>query len=411
MHAQDGPAQTDWRQVGIAALAQNVATGLAFGSFGTLVLAIEQEYHASRSVSSLAVSLMIVSLSISASILGRLLETVSIRLVMIGGAALAAAAFALASIAQNATQLLAIYLVLLGPATAMLGVLPAMTLATRWSTLRNRGVALGIVNMPVMVMIVPLVIAPILQGGGIRTVYLLLGAVDLVMLPLLFLLVRDRPAVATRLPGEPAPVLADRVETAGILRTPAFWFLVVAVGIITGAGTAKLAHFVPLLIGQGRTFGEANLLLALSGGSGLVGSFIFGALSDRIGGTRAMLYNALVQAATWTIFLAPVTMTVLVADAVIVGACGGGIQACLGVALAALFGSKNFSRVFGLMSLFTLPFLFGMTPLTSIIFEATGDYHLSMAVLIGGFLVAAAVFAGLARKERKALPELYGDVA
>ena len=408
MNTADSQAATDWRQVAIAAVTQNVATGLAFGSFGTMVLAIEQEYGASRSGSSLAMSLMVVSLSITASVLGRLLESVSIRTVMIAGACLSVAGYLLASVAQTTGQLLTIYLLLLGPATAMLGVLPSMTLATRWSTLRSRGAALGIVNLPVMVMIVPLAIAPILESEGIRTVYRLLATVDLLLLPLLLLVRGDPPAVSEASIASDAGGAATR---RGILRTPAFWLLILATGVITGAGTAKLAHFVPLLIGQGRTFAEANLLLALSGGAGLVGSFIFGALSDRIGGTTAMLYNAVIQAATWTIFLAPVTMPVLVADAVIVGACGGGVQACLGVALASLFGSRAFSRAFGLTALFTLPFLFGLTPLTSVLFEATGNYHLPMAVLVGGFVVAALCLGSLVRIERRNRRAAQGVIA
>lgn len=408
MLTHDRLTATDWRQIGIATVAMNVATGLAFGSFGTLVLAIEQEYHAGRSASSLALSLMILSMSISASILGKLLERVSIRVVMVAGAGLCAAAFALASLAQTSGQLLSIYLVLLGPGTAMLGFLPSMTLAARWSTPDRRGMALGVINLPVMVMIVPLAIAPVLESEGIRTVYRLLAGIDLLILPLL-LMVRDHPAVPAAPDAE--ALLEDKVEATGILRTPAFWLLVLAVGLIVGAGTAKVAHFVPLLIGQGRTFAEANLLLALAGGAGLVGSFVFGWLADRIGGTMAMLLNALIQAATWTILLAPVTMPILVVDAIVVGACGGGVQACLGVALATLFGSRAFSRALGLAALLNLPLLFGMTPLTSMLFEATGNYHLAIGFLIAGFLLAALALSTLPRKERRARFALLGEAA
>ncbi|MEO6715868.1 MAG: hypothetical protein ABIM50_01260 [Novosphingobium sp.] len=48
----------------------------------------------------------------------------------------------------------------------------------------------------------------------------------------------------------------------------------------------------------------------------------------------------------------------------------------------------------------TLPFLFGLTPLTSLIFEASGNYHLPMAMLVGGFIVAALLLALLVHKER-----------
>ncbi|GGC06688.1 hypothetical protein GCM10011494_26630 [Novosphingobium endophyticum] len=388
--------RSNWLQIGIATLTQNFATGLAFGSFGTLVLAIEHEYAASRAQSSLAISLLVISLSITASLLGRILETVSIRMVATGGAILAACGFGLASVVQEAWQFMAVYGLILGPATAMLGLLPSMTHATRWSNEHQRGLALGIVNMPILVMIVPLVIAPLLLSEGIRYILRVLAIADLCLIPVMLLVMRDA-NVDKRDALEPGD---ESVDGSHILRSPVFWLLVAGQGILAGAGTMKLAHFIPLLTEQGRSFAEANLLLAISGGAGLLGSFAFGALADRVGGAKALVLNAILQAVMWTIFLMPVSFPVLLADAVVVGACGGGIQAAFGVVLSTVFGQKHFSRALGLVSLFTLPFLFGLTPAASLLYEATGNYHLPMGLMVAGFLVAAAIFMFASPRER-----------
>jgi len=401
---------TDWWQVSIATLTNNFATGLAFGSFGTIILAMEKEYDASRATSSLAISLMLVSLSLTAAILGRLIEKVSIRKVMLCGTLLGSLAFGLASVARDATQLLAIYFVLLGPATAMLGTLPSCTLAARWATDDRRGLALGIVNMPIMVMIVPLAIAPLLLADGIRAVYQALAVALLVFVPLVWF-VRDRRGTS---PADVAAIAAqaeiDLAPTPPIMGSIFFWILVVGLGLLVGAGTMKLAHFVPLFTEQGRTFEEANMLLAVSGGAGLVGSFLFGALADRIGGAKALMLNALIQAVMWSVFLAPVGLPILVVDAIVVGACGAGAQAAFGVLLATLYGTKVFSRAFGLMALFTLPFLFGLTPIASLLYEASGSYHLPMGLMICGFVIAATLFALLIKPERRRhIPIAEGD--
>ena len=388
---------TDWLQIGLATLALNAASGLAFGSFGTLILSIEQEYGAGRAVSSLALSLLIVSLSATASLLGRVLERVSIRKTMVAGALTGALGFAAASIAANATQLLAAYLFLLGPATAMLGIVPATTLAQRWASEQRRGLALGIVNMPLLVMVVPLVIAPLLHAEGVRTVYRSLAMVDLMLVPLL-IMVRDKAPEPKAI--EEVCLSAERQVTAlDLLCRPSFWLLVVAQGLLVGAGTMKLAHFVPLLIEQGRTFDEANFLLAISGGAGLVGSFAFGLLAGRMGGAKALICNALVQAGMWTIFLAPVNFGVLLADAIVVGACGAGVQAAFCVAISRLSGETAFSLALGLVSLLTLPFLFGLTPLASLLYQHAGNYHLPMGMMIGGFILAAALLTSPMREE------------
>ncbi len=375
-----------WGQVAIATLAQNLATGLTCGSFGTMILAIERDYGASRSQSSLALSLAVVTLSLTGMLVGRILDRVNLRNLMLVGALLCAAGFSAAALARTPTDLLMAYALLVGPGTAMLGVLPSMTLANRWAPEAMRGRALGFVNMPIMVMTVPLVIAPMLASLGPRYIYGLLAMADIAMLPLL-LLVRNGASVA------PAHGRVD-VSARVILQSPAFWVLSVAVGLITGAGTMKLAHFIPLLVGQGRSFAEANMLLALSGGAGLAGSLAFGWLADRIGGPRALAFNAAIQAIVFMIFLAPVTLPVLMLDAIIVGACGGGVQGAFGVAVVTFFGARAFGRAYSLFQLSTLPFLFGLTPLASVLFERSGSYYLPMAVTIACLAISSlALFA------------------
>lgn len=384
-----------WNQVAIAALAQNVATGLAFGSFGTLVLAIERTYGASRTQSSLAMSLAIVALSITGMLIGRVIDRVNLRNLLVLGALVSATGFAAAAWAPDPHTLLLAYLLLIGPGTAMLGVLPSMTLATRCVPERQRGRALGIVNMPLLVMIVPLAIAPLLESYGPRTVFNLLALIDLALIPVL-LGVQGGAANHTpaRIGASPPPATAATT----ILRQPAFWVLAVAMGLVTGAGTMKLAHFVPLLVGQGHTFTQANMLLALSGGAGLIGSLLFGYLADRIGGPRALALNAAVQAVVWTIFLAPVSLGVLTLDAIVVGACGGGVQGAFGVTVASRFGQQAFGRAFSLFQIATLPFLFGMTPLASLLFERSGGYHLPMGLTVGALAFASILLFAVSRR-------------
>lgn len=381
--------ETRWSQVAIATLAQNVATGLTFGSFGTLVLSIEAEYGASRAQSSLALSLALVALSLTAIVVGRMIDTVNLRTLLMTGAIACAAGFGAASVVTSPLALLLCYLLLIGPGTAMLGVLPSMTLATRWVPEDWRGRALGVVNMPVLVMAVPLAIAPLLGSHGPRAVFQVLALADLALVPILFF-VRSGNA-------SPAGGAMTATPAGAILRQPAFWLLALAIGLITGAGTMKLAHFIPLLTGQGRTFDEANGLLALSGGTGLIGSLLFGYLADRIGGPRALALNAAIQAVVWMIFLAPVNLAVLTLDAIIVGACGGGVQGAFGVAVASRFGPDAFGRAFSLFQIATLPFLFGMTPIASVLFERSGSYHLPMALTVGALAFSSILLFAVSR--------------
>ncbi len=377
-----------WGQVAVAALAQNVATGFAFGSFGTLIMAIEEEFAMGRSQSSLAISLMLVSLALTASVVGRLIERVSLHYIMAGGALLGAVGYGLLSVVQGGGAILAVYGLVLGPAASLLGVLPSMTLATRVVPERLQGRALGMVNLPALVMIVPLVIGWVLQTYSLRIAFQWLAVGQLIMVPLLLLAI-DRTA---RLPV-PARAETTGRAPAGLLNRPVFWIITIGAGLVVGGGAMKIAHFVPLVLQQGRDFPEANMLLGLSGGAGLIGSLFFGLLADRLGGAKALIINALLQTVFWSIFLFQLTMPLLVLDAFVVGACGGGVQAALGVLLARLYGPARFSRAYGLLTLTSLPFVFALTPLSSVVFEASGTYDSAIAFIASSFLVAAIMFA------------------
>ena len=87
---------------------------------------------------------------------------------------------------------------------------------------------------------------------------------------------------------------------------------------------------------------------------------------------QALALNCLVQGIVWFIFLQPVGYSLLVLDAIIVGACGGGIAAAQGVLLTRLFGIRNFARAMGLVTLFTVPFTFGISPLASRLYFPVG---------------------------------------
>jgi hypothetical protein len=81
-------------------------------------------------------------------------------------------------------------------------------------------------------------------------------------------------------------------------------------------------------------------------------------------------------------------------DAIIVGACGGGVQGAFGVAVVTFFGARAFGRAYSLFQLSTLPFLFGLTPLASVLFERSGSYYLPMAVTIACLAISSlALFA------------------
>ena len=395
------PGFLGWRMVAIAAVTQNVAVGLTFGSFGTLVLAIEQRFATTRTLSALGISLVILIYSLSAPLVSPLIARTSIRRVLTTGSLLGATGYCLLPLASSIGQFLAIYALLISPGFLLLGVMPSNILASNWFV-RQQGRALGFVTMPVFVMLVPMISAWALHHYGLSAVLVGVGLAHLLVLPLMPFVI-DRPEQIGQKPlghedgarlGEPE----TKLPWKRLLSRPTLWFVTIAVGIAVGGGVLKAAHMVPLVMGQGWSLEEASFLFAVSGGTGILGAIAFGWLADRLGPGTALAINSIVQGLVWFIFLQPAPYWLLVVDAVVVGACGGGIAAAQGVLLTRLFGPRNFPQVMGLVTMFTVPFTFGAAPLASALFDASGSYWTPIAMQIAGFALAAIIFLILQRR-------------
>jgi MFS family permease len=390
-----------WRMVFIATCTQNAAVGLTFGSFGALVLAIEQRFATTRTLSALGVSLTILVLSLGAPAINMMLRRITIRRMMTIGALLAAAGYALLPLAQNIEQFLLVFGLLISPGMLFLGVLPSNILAANWFV-KEQGRALGLVTMPVLVMLVPMASSWTLEHYGLNTVFLALAVAHLLVLPLMPFVI-DRPEQVGQRPlGQEAVTTGvselPPIDLRTLLRLPVLWLATIAIGIAVGGGILKAAHLIALVTDRGWSLERAAFLFSLSGGTGILGAVAFGWLADKVGAGYSLVINCLVQAGVWFIFLYPVGYGLLVVDAVLVGACGGGLAAAQGVLLNRLFGIRNYARVMGIVTFLTLPFTFGAAPFASALYDATGSYTVPVALQIGAFFVAAGIFLYIQRR-------------
>ncbi|MAL94873.1 MAG: MFS transporter [Haliea sp.] len=391
----------------IAFVAQNTAVGLCYGSFGVLILEFERHFAVGRAQAALAFSLVVLATGLVAPFIGSLLGRISIRPVMMSGAVLASLGFAGMTLTDSYPVMLACFGLLIGPGVSLLGNIPAITLVNNWFT-RRQGFVLGLVMMPVAVTLVPLAVVKLLPVLGFEGLLWLIAAGYLAILPLLLFVV-DRPQHLVGAVGSDAekrraaggqgvsnnPLLRD------VLGHPAFLPLVLATGLMMGAGIAKNTHMVPLLVESDWSMEKATLLLAISGGSAVIGSLLLGTLADRFNAAGVLLGNALLQMVVWLILIAPVSYPLLVLDAVLIGICLGGFGTAKAVVVVRIFGQQRFAFVSGLTGLTTLPFLFGLSPVVGLVREMTGSYVAPVSLMIGGFVISAACLALVGLRERQ----------
>lgn len=379
------------RMVAIAALSQNIAVGLTFGSFGTLVVAIERTMHVGRGLSTLGAALAILTMGLLSPFLGALMHRFGLRKLLIAGAVFTAAGYAAAAAATGIVSLLLAYAVFIGPGIALLGMAVPSALVANWF-IAGRGRALGIVNMPLVVAALPPLAAIMMLSFGLRGTYCALAAIALALVPLL-LLVIDKPEQAGLTarghggahdgPREPA------LGIGALVRTRDYWLLGGAAAVLGGAGASLATHIVPLAIGQGVAPSLAATLLSVLGGAGIAGSLGYGTLADRIGGWRALSLNAAIQGVLWLGLLVPMAFPLRMLLVAAIGVNAGGMVASIVTAYSQRFGPASIGGALGLWSLVSLPFTVAMPPLTGALYVAAGNYGLAFSIQIALFGVAA----------------------
>jgi predicted MFS family arabinose efflux permease len=193
-------------------------------------------------------------------------------------------------------QLVLCWGVLVGLGTGSMALVFAATVANRWFT-RSRGLVTGILtagSATGQLVFLPLV-AWLAEGVGWRAAALVVAGAALAVVPLVLLLLADRPADVGLEPyGGPDPSAPVAAPSGGAARAavsalrrashvPAFWLLVGGFAIC-GASTNGLiaTHFVPAAHDHGMGTTTAAGLLALVGVFDVAGTIASGWLTDRV---------------------------------------------------------------------------------------------------------------------------------
>ncbi|MBP1688775.1 MAG: transporter [Deltaproteobacteria bacterium] len=387
------------RMVVLGFLAQNLAIGLTFGVYGAFVKPFADSFAITRGVAASGLAIITLVLGLASPWVGGLLHRRSIRDVMTAGAACMVLGFGLLVVAPTAWVVLLLCAVL-GLGATLLGPLPAMALMTNWFD-AGRGRAIGIVMIPFGVMLMPIVTTLMIEAVGWRLMFGSLALLLCALTPLLRLIRNgprdhgagssaDRPAVH----GEAD---SNRAVQRRLLTDTHFWMIAVTSALILAAGTAIVTHLLAYATDLGIESTRASVLLAVSGGMGMLGSFLFGWLSDRVGGAAALAINAAAQAVFWLFLWYGGSFWFLLATSALIGTCGGGVVAPLSNLLSVAYGRQQFGQAFGLTGLIQLPFNFGAPLFMGLLFDATGSYRGAFLVHVLLFVVAAAAFAQFAR--------------
>lgn len=380
-----------------------VSTGIRF-TVGPFLKPIVADLHVDRASFSLAVALSLFLYGIFMAVLGRLVERVGTRPVIVAGTCLVAASMIATGYVTRLWQFYLTYSIGTAIGLAATGQIVGTAVVSRWFV-KRRATALSVLSsfsMSGMTLMVPCAAWLILHVGW-RWTYILMGIFAMVVtLPLGLWVVRDAPEeMGLRPDGVDAPpTRAAATGRAAVESTPMmaamqslpFWQIAIVLFSCGFSMSLLSAHGVPMLTDHGYDSLTASWVLGVAGGSSMAFAVVIGTLGDRFGRRPMMAWlygsRALVFLALFTIRDNPVALFVV---ALMAGTSMAGTVALSSALTADIFGRFSVGSIYGTVFIIHQTGSALGSWLGGFLFEITGGY--GAAFLAAGTLltVAAAV--------------------
>ena len=407
-----GSFAVGWRQVGSCFMLL-AAAGMVASTYSIVAIPLAQEFQPSRMVLMLAMTVLSGTCAALMPLLGNLMDRFSVRKLMIAGGALLAAGYTAISLATSFMQVLAIFGLLIAPATVLIGPLATTVLLSRWfADRRGRAIGIAIAGISAGGFLFPLIIQALLDANQWREALRLLGLVLLVWTIPAALLVVDRPSDRGLNPdGAAKPSEQARAEMArapisarAILTDPAFWMIAITVAIVTSGMKGMITNLAPLAVDAGVDAADAALLISIYSGCSFVAKLNFAAMADRLG-PRALMFTALAGfgAGMACLTQAGAGYAVIALGVGLTGLFGGFMVPMESYLAPRVFGQRAVGRAMGLLSGVILVTLLTTPPLFGLIFDLFGSYT-GMFWTFCGFAVAGILWLPLVRLDARELP-------
>ena len=278
----------------------NISLTVVFGvrlSFTVFFVALIKEFGWSRADTSLIFSTSMIVFAVTSTLAGSWLDKWGARRTFGIGAAILTVGLILSSQIESIFQLALAYGCIAGLGFTILGLGPQASLIARWFKQR-RGMAIGIAFAGTG--IGTLLITPgseyLISVFGWRVAYLVLAGLTFSIIPLIIYFLRLHPtelnlhtdgAVAEKNVGIKIQPDQDW-KMHDVIRTPAFWLLMVAATGAIGPIRMLTVHQLAVMVDAGVESSYAALMVGLSGAVTSFAFIILGSLSDRI--DRRLVY-------------------------------------------------------------------------------------------------------------------------
>jgi len=281
-----------------------VATAGFRSAPSVLIVPLEEAFGWGRDQISFAISVNVLLYGLTAPFAAALMERFTVRKVVIGALTTVSTGAFLTTFVNAPWQLVLTWGVIVGVGTGSMALVFAATIANRWFV-KRRGLVVGALTAAAatgQLVFLPGLTA-LSQDYGWRSIGLTIGAASLLMVPFIYLFLKEKPADLGKLPfGAPADWQAPAKSTMPAAKLAIvtlkeasahkdFWYLTGSF-FVCGLSTSGLigTHFIPAAHDHGMPQVTAASLLALIGIFDVIGTLCSGWLTDKFDPRKLLFF-------------------------------------------------------------------------------------------------------------------------
>lgn len=396
-----------WWQVLVALVIQAVSAASIFTGYSVVIAPFKEEFSPGNMVLMLGITIAVLASGVLSALLGKAIDRVAMRKLMIIGAGMIAAGFLLLTVTTSMVQVLLIYGTFMSVGCVLLGPIACTALLARWFT-RRRGLAIGIAASGSALggLLFPPLVQMLIDAYDWRTAYHLYALTVLVLtVPLILLCVVDRPSAELQsvdADTHHAQTATSSPESASATTSPFadrnFWMIALVIGTVFCGPMALVSNMMQYAGERGIGAAEAALLLSVYSGACLVGKLLSTVVIDHINHRLGLAVTLCSIGLGMWIFLQGDSYTAIQLACVVTGLASGTSLLFWSVILAHTYGASRVGETMGKMNLIIMPFSLVAPPLFGWVSDYTGSYGNAlvgyMMLLIFALLVLTQVQVG-----------------
>ncbi|MBR5520572.1 MAG: MFS transporter [Oscillospiraceae bacterium] len=377
---------------------------------GLFLISVTEEFGISRSQYTLNTTVISVAMMIVSLNAGRIFSADRIKKVMMISSIILPVAYFFFS---KATNIYMFYLIsaIVGFCLGLCGMVPMSTLITRWFN-EKRGLATGLAftGSGLGGMVLQPIIGKLIATTGWRNTYAVLAVIMFVLVvPCTVFIIKNDPADkglepygGAKKPMESAPVVeAEGMTLAQARKKAYFWMYLPLVTLTSAAACSMVQNVSPYVTDLGFDPTVAASLSALSLGILAGCKVLLGQIFDKKGSLFSTVMSLICMGVACFCYASATNSAFLYAGLVISGLGIAYTTVGYPINTQAMFGKKDYSAVYGNVASFSAIGTALGSPVTSIIYDATGSYRMAWAMWAVVNAVAVFVFIALTKMAEK----------